>query len=77
MLSAFPTEPVTLVKRNGQRIPVAEALVSSKSVHIDDASLPIEEGDVLERSLPNGLVEQFEVTDRGFYKAWGAFPDHY
>jgi len=39
--------------------------------------VPIEEEDIIERTLPTGSKEQFVVIDRGFYKGMHGIPDHY
>ena len=62
---------VALVKQDRRRFEQIPADVQSKTIFIDDASLPIEEGDIIERQLPNGLLERYEVADRGFWD------DHY
>ncbi|MCC6348399.1 MAG: hypothetical protein IT347_02275 [Candidatus Eisenbacteria bacterium] len=72
------TDRVTLVKKDGRRIENIQALISSSTIYMDDASLPIEEDDTFERPLPNGLVEVYVVTDRGFHRGLpGAIADHY
>ncbi len=48
-----------------------------KKIFIDDASIPVEEGDRITRELPNGLVESYLVMDRGFYDSFGGIPAHY
>lgn len=40
-------------------------------------SEPVEEGDRLQRTLPNRLVESYIVLDRGFFSDAGGFGDHY
>jgi hypothetical protein len=68
---------VALVKKDGRRFPNVPASVQHGKIFIDDASLPVEEGDHIERELPNGLTERFLVLDRGFYKGMHDIPDHY
>lgn len=77
MLSAFPTDRVKIIKRNSSVIENVEALVDQTKVFIDDASIDIEEGDIIERTLPSGSKEQYLVIDRGFYKGAHGIPDHY
>jgi len=43
------------------KIPEIAAFVQSEIIFINDASLPIEEGDEIERILPNGLIEIYVV----------------
>jgi hypothetical protein len=46
-------------------------------VMTDDTSLIVSPGDEVERTLPSGQVEVFDVIDPGFYRAIGGFPDHF
>lgn len=57
---------VSLVKIDGTRIENIAALVQSEIIFIMDNQLPIEEGDTIERNLPNNLLEKYTVMDRGF-----------
>lgn len=76
-LDMFPTENVVLHKQNGELCDIT-ALVGRDTFQSDDVSVVIEEGDIFERSLPNGAKEYYRVTDSGFVKgdSWG-IPDHY
>ena len=76
MLSAFPTEELILRKKSGEEYRVT-ALVDSDTIHSDDVNIVIEEGDIYERTLPNGAIEYYRVTDRGFYKGDHGIPDNY
>jgi hypothetical protein len=77
MLMGFPTEKLRLIKADGRVVENIEALVEPKKIFVDDASVIIEEGDIFERILSNGAVENYEVLDRGFYKGMHGIPDHY
>jgi len=68
---------VTLIKKDGKRIEGIPAFVQPTLIIIDDATIPVEEEDIIERQLPSNLTERFHVVDRGFYQAMGSFPDHY
>lgn len=68
---------VALVKGDGRRFEKIDANVQPKMIFIDDAKIPVEEGDHIERRLPNGLLEQYLVLDRGFFTGGGGIPDHY
>lgn len=76
MLSAFPTETLILHKKDGTTTSVT-ALVDRNMIHTDDVTVVIEEGDIYERTLPNGAKEYFRVIDRGFYKGDHGIPDNY
>jgi len=77
MLKNHLKDTVALEKRDGQRVEKIRAAVTGKKIIIDNGDLPIEEGDVLERILPNGLVERYTVLDRGYFAAFGSQPPHY
>ena len=73
------TDRLTLVKKDGtiQRSDIP-ATVSSTGITTFAADLPIEVGDSFRRKLPNGLVENFIVTDPGYHNGIaGAIPSHY
>jgi hypothetical protein len=76
MLSAFPTETLILHKKDGHTTSVT-ALVDRNMIHTDEVAVVIEEGDIYERTLPNGAKEYFRVLDRGFYKGDHGIPDNY
>ena len=67
ILSAFPKETLILRKKGGATTNIT-ALVDGDKIYSDDTRVIIEEGDVFERHLPNGAIEYYRVTDRGFYK---------
>ena len=71
------TDRVTLVKQDGREFKDIPANVQPKKIFIDDASIPVEEGDRLVRSLPNGLRESYLVLERGYYDSFGRIPAHY
>ena len=70
-------DKVSLIKDDGRRFDDIKANVQPDKIFIDDASLPIEEGDKLIRTLPNNLVESYIVLDRGYYESIGGIPSHY
>ena len=76
MLSDFPTETLVLHKKDGSTISVT-AIVDRNTIHTDDVTVIIEEGDVYERTLPNGSKEYYRITDRGFYMGDDIIPDNY
>lgn len=70
-------DKVTLMKLNGTVVEDINASVQKDKIFIDDGTLLIDEGDILVRILSNGATEKYEVTDRGYYEAFGAFDSHY
>ena len=77
MLNNFPRDTAKIIKQNSSVIDDVMALFDRELILIEDGSLPIEEGDIIERTLPSGLKEQYLVTDRGFCNAFHGFPAHY
>ena len=77
MFNQFMTDKVTLVKNTGIRYENIRSNVQTKLIFIDDATIPIEEGDKLIRILPNTLEEVYVVIDRGFYSGMRGIKAHY
>ncbi|WP_299075440.1 hypothetical protein [uncultured Ruegeria sp.] len=68
MLKDFNKDRVTLVKSDGKVVKEdIPALVTGDMVFTSDQSLPLEVGDHLLRKLPNGLVEDYEITNPKFF----------
>jgi len=76
-LHSIMKHTVTLAKRDGKRFEDVLAAVTPQRVITDRSDLPIEEGDMFERVLPNGLVERFEIVERGFHPEHHGYPAHY
>ncbi len=70
------TEAVTLRKQTCETRQF-EAMVQPTKIFTEDSDLPVEEGDVVERELPNGMVETYAIEHRGFRKGVHPIPDHY
>ena len=75
--SSMCNDVVTLIKQDGTVIEKIKANVQPNMIFIYDEKLPLEENDKIYRPLPNGLVEKYEVLDRGFYSAIGGIQAHY
>lgn len=75
--SSMCNDVVTLIKQDGTVIEKINANVQPNMIFIYDEKLPIEENDKIYRPLPNGLVEKYDVIDRGFYSAIGGIQAHY
>ena len=59
-------DEVTLIK-NGEVVKEnIPADVQPEIIFIDDHKIPLEEGDILQRTLPNGIGENYKVLDKGF-----------
>lgn len=77
LFSAFNPEPVKIIKQDHSVIENVQALIDPNEIFIDDGSLDIEEGDIIERVLPNGKKEEYLVEESSFYKGMFETPDHY
>jgi len=70
-------DKVTLVKKDGKRFENIRAWVQSDKIFTNDPAIPIEDGDVFERALPNGIVERYTILDAGFMQGTGGIKSHY
>jgi hypothetical protein len=72
-------DKVTLVKKNGsKRFENIRASVQSTKIFTNyDPTIPIEDGDVFERTLTNGIVERYTILDAGFKQGMGGINSHY
>jgi len=74
----FPKEKANIIKANKTIIENVEVLFTPNVALIQDVSILLEDGDIIERNLPNGLKDSYLVLDRGFTKGIGrSIPDHY
>jgi hypothetical protein len=78
LFDGMPSDMITLYKQGGETIEGIKAIVQSKIIVIEDTVLPIEEGDTITRTLPNGLTERYKVLDRGYQAGIrGGIEPHY
>jgi hypothetical protein len=75
--NAVLNDVLTLQKSDGRAFEKIKAHVSPKGILIMDVQLPIEVGDKLIRTLPNGLRDEFIVDDPGYREALGGIPAHF
>jgi hypothetical protein len=68
---------VNLVKQDGRRFEGIRASVQPGKIITDTPDIPVEEGDVFERALPNGVVERYDILDAGYYAGIGGIKAHY
>jgi hypothetical protein len=74
----FMTDTLTLHKPDGRVFENIRACVGGKGgILIEDVRLPIELGDTLTRTLPNGLKEDFIVDDPGFCATFSGIAAHF
>ncbi|SFH84804.1 hypothetical protein SAMN05192551_103255 [Tindallia magadiensis] len=78
MFNDILNDEVTLLKKNGSKYESIKANVQPEKIFIMDETIPIEEGDKIQRELSNGLIESYIVLDRGFYNVdMGRMSPHY
>ena len=77
MFDELFTDELTLVKRNGDRLEGVHASVQKNKVLVIDETLPVQEGDCFERTLPNGQLEQLQVEEASFHKGLHGIPGHF
>lgn len=77
MLKDLMNDVVSVLKPDGQRFDSIRSVVERDSVIFDDVHIPLEEGDQIERQLPGGRTELYEVLDSGFTRGGGGIPDFY
>jgi hypothetical protein len=73
---ALPHENLILIKPNGERLPF-RALWSEGCVTVHNANFRADVGDKIERRLPNGNIENYEVAKVRFEKGLRPIPDAY
>jgi hypothetical protein len=75
-LEGMMTDSFTLHKRSGAVV-TFKGLLSPNQLTTFDAMLPVEEGDTIERTLPNGVVEHYLVIDTGFRERFSSIAPHF
>lgn len=73
----FSNEKVKLIKQNSSVYADIPAVVDGDTIFIADVTLPLDSGDIIERTIPSGAKEQYLVVDPGFRKGMRGIPDHY
>ena len=77
-LGSLLRDKVTLVKKDGKCFKDIPSFVQSKKIFTDyNPAIPIEDGDVFERTLPNNIIERYDILDIGFMQGMGGTPSHY
>jgi hypothetical protein len=77
-MSSLMRDKVTLLKKDGRRVENIQASVQRDKIFtVADPDVPLEEGDVFERKLPNGIVERYTILDAGYYEGIGGIPANY
>lgn len=77
ILKSIAKDIVIIEKPDGTQIPGVQAQVQPNLVIVPDATVPLEEGDLITRRLRSGIEEIFEVVDRGFYDVGHGLEPHF
>lgn len=77
MMSMLYKDIVTVIDQSGATRGQIRAAVDQNSIVTQDASLPIEVGDTIERDLPHGMKETHSVTHVQFFRGSGGIQDFY
>lgn len=78
MFDDLITDKVTLVKADGTLVKQGiKAQVSPGKIITFDKTLPLQPNDHLLRPLPNGLVEDYIVTDPGYFAGMQGIEGHF
>lgn len=76
-LQNFPTEKVDIYDKDGNKITEVNGLFGTTSLTITDTSITLLEGQIVLRTLPNGSVEKYEISESKYVRGHGSIPDFY
>ena len=74
-LQNFPTEKVDIYDKDGNKITEVNGLFGTTSLTITDTSITLLE--IVLRTLPNGSVEKYEISESKYVRGHGSIPDFY
>lgn len=78
MLSSFPKSTISIVNRDGDVLyQNIKAVFADNTFLIEDIKLIFEEGDIIEKMLPNGKSERYEILETGFTEGLSSIPAHF
>lgn len=76
-LQSMLNDTVSLIKQDGSRTDNIRASVQRDRIITFNSEIPIEEGDVYERSLPSGYKERYVILDSGYRSGAMGMPPSY
>lgn len=77
MFNQFPKSKFEIIGSDGVVRCSVKAIHSGDTIVVPDASVVIQPGDEMRRTLPNGTDETFEVTDPRFHERFHSIPAHF
>jgi hypothetical protein len=75
-LQSMTNNPFTLVKNDGRNFDF-KGLLTQGTLTTFNHTLLVEDGDTVERRLPNGTLERFHVLDTGFHPGLHSIQPHF
>lgn len=74
----FHNDIIRIISKNGSHTSIdLKANVTPGTINIYDVDIDIVEGDIVERDLPKGRIETYEVIEANYKQKFSAFPAHY
>jgi len=70
-------EPIKLIKKDENKTLFLDASIGKDVIFIADTNIEVNEGNIIERSLENGITERYIVLDKGLTKENDDIPSHY
>jgi hypothetical protein len=84
MFEQFQTDKIKIIKKDSGAVsPEIKAMVDSKNclIHIHTRNITegwdINDGDYIDRILPDNRLDRYIVLDNGFKTSWQVFPERY
>jgi hypothetical protein len=77
MFHELMRDKIKIIKKNGEDINNLNAYVSKNTIMLMDSDISIDSNDRIQRFMPNGEIENFQVLDAGFSKGMFNIPPHY
>ena len=77
ILQNFPTEMVSICDSDGNEMTHVKGLFGKTHLTITDTSIPILEDYIVLRTLPNGYIEKYKITESKYVKGHGDICDFY
>lgn len=77
MLLNMLKDKLTITKVDGTIYKTNFGSIQKEHIIVMDAKIPIECGDIISRTLPSGIVEQYSVIEPGFHSEYGSIQGHY
>lgn len=74
---SFPTSPIAIFSPDGTPKSQSKGIFGKEGITVFDASIDVDPGDYVERTLSTGKVETYTVRDTKFNEKFHSIPAHY